>query len=171
MLMYDICCGLKGASKTMLERGWRVVTIDNDPAFDADIVADVRDWHPVGLSPDLIWASPPCYEFARENMPWCRTGESPDLSIVEACWRIIREANPRYWIIENVRGAMPYLGQPAFIYGAFYLWGFFPVLGNIIKDYRKKESYGSQQKAERARIPSRLSLAVARAIESSRVLI
>ncbi|GAI29454.1 unnamed protein product, partial [marine sediment metagenome] len=69
MLMVDLCCGLKGASKAMTERGWTVITLDISPDFEPDIVADVRGWSYQGETPDLVWASPPCNEFSREFMP------------------------------------------------------------------------------------------------------
>ena len=123
-VMYDLCCGLKGASVAFAERGWKVVTLDNDPKFSPDIVADIRTWHYNGPdNPGFIWASPPCLEFSRESMPWTRRGVVPDMSIVESCKRIIDEAAPRYWIIENVRGAKQYfmelLGRPAKSSGRF----------------------------------------------------
>jgi len=150
----------------MLNRGWRVVTVDNEPKFNPDYIADVCTWSWEGERPDLIWASPPCVEFARESMPWCRTGQKPDLSVWEGCQRIINESQPMYWIIENVRGAMPWFGKPREIHGAFYLWGFFPLLGNVdLSGVRKKESYYSKDRELRAKIPEQLSLAVARAVE------
>lgn len=153
----------------MRMRGWNVVTIDIEPRFNPDIIADARTWSYEGARPDLIWASPPCVEFSRESMPWCRTGNEPDMSIVLGCKRIIEEANPRYWVIENVRGALhyfrPHFGEPAARVGPFFLWGNFPQLGTIKRDFKKKESYGSKQRAERAKIPAGLSLALAQAIE------
>ncbi len=166
MLMIDICSGLGGASQAMIDRGWTVITLDNDPKFNPDVVADVRAWSWTGERPDLIWCSPPCVEFARESMPWCRTGNAPDMSLVNACRRIIAESKPRYWVIENVRGAIPYLGKPAAKIGPFYLWGAFPDIGApTMARFRKKESYGSKQRAERAKIPHYISTALAIAIE------
>ena len=168
--MIDLCSGLGGASVAMRDRGWQVVTVDIDPIFEPDIVADVREWTWNGDRPDLIWASPPCVEFARESMPWSRTGQEPDISIVLACKRIIDEAIPRYWIIENVRGAQPYfkpyLGSAASVCNPYYLWGFFPSIGEVRINGRTKESYSSQQRAERAMIPYSLSLVVALAVEN-----
>ena len=92
MLMLDLCCGLKGASASFLSRGWDVVTLDIDPVFHPDIVADLRDWEWHGGRPDLIWLSDPCTEFSRESMPWCKTGNTPDLSIVQGGLRVIRAA-------------------------------------------------------------------------------
>ena len=171
MLILDICCGLKGASQAFVERGWDVITVDIDPQFNPDIVTDIRTWHYAGAKPDFIWFSPPCDEFARESMPWCKTGKVPDMSIVNACLRLKNETQPRYWVLENVRGAVPYLGQPRARYGAFFLWGYFPDIGKPLQDYRKKESYGSKQRAERAKIPERLSHVMAIAIESQSLLL
>lgn len=171
MLMLDICSGLQGASAAMRERGWQVITLDINPAFRADIVADVRFWSWTGQKPDLIWCSPPCTEFARESMPWCKTGKEPDLSIVNACKRIVAECKPRYWILENVRGAVRWLGKPSAIIGPFYLWGVFPDIGLIqLHNFRKKETYSSKQAQLRSKIPHELSLAIAIAIENQATL-
>src|SRR5574341_1069536 len=102
LVMFDSCCGLKGASRAMSERGWKIITLDNDPKFNPDIVADIREYHYKGPRPDLMWFSPPCNEFAREWMPWCRLDIAPDMSIVLACKRVIEETQPRFWVIENV---------------------------------------------------------------------
>lgn len=166
MLMIDLCCGLKGASKAMSDRGWTVITLDILPEFNPDIVADIRRWSYQGERPDLIWASPPCNEFTKEFLPWTRTGETPDMSIYRACQRIIARTNSRFWIIENVKGAVPYFGRPAQVLSPFYLWGFFPRLVNVdLSTRRFKDSYPSKDKAKRALIPYNLSLAVALAVE------
>lgn len=170
MLMVDVCSGLEGACQAMKENGWDVVTVDNDPKFSPTVLADIRSWSWKGNRPDLMWFSPPCTEFAREFMPWCKTGKTPDLSIYQACLRIIEETNPRFWIIENVKGAIRYFGKPSAIFGAFYLWGFFPHLGRVRLNYRKKESYSSSRPEERAKIPYELSRAVALAVENTQTL-
>lgn len=170
MLMLDLCCGLKGASQPFAARGWDVVTLDIDARFAPDIVADLRTWHWSGPTPDLIWLSDPCTEFSRESMPWCKTGNTPDLSIAQAGLRIIRDAQPRYWVRENVRGStrwvLPFLGEPREIHGPFFLWGNFPPLGRPLLRMRNKESYSSTHQAERAKVPAALSEALAVALES-----
>lgn len=175
MLMLDLCSGLGGASEAMKARGWTVITVDLDPRFSSDIVADVRTWSYDGPQPDLIWLSDPCTEFSRESMPWCRTGNAPDLSIVEAGMRIIRAARPHYWVRENVRGSVPWvrdlLGRPRSIHGPFYLWGNFPPIGQPRISKRNKESMSSTWQAERARVPYALSEAMARVIEEQGILI
>lgn len=173
-MMLDLCAGLGGASQAMRDRGWDVITLDNDPRFGCDITADLRDWTWHGAQPDLIWLSDPCTEFSRESMPWCRTGATPDLSIVLAGMHIIQAARPRYWVRENVRGSMrwvhSFLGQPREIHGPFYLWGNFPQTGRPHLRMRHKESYSSTQRAERAKIPYAISKALAVAIEQQHVM-
>ena len=169
--MIDCCAGMKGASSAMVERGWKVVTVDIELSFNPDIVADIHNWSWSGQQPDLMWFSPPCTEFSRESMPWSRTRKQPDLSIFIACKRIIAESQPHYWIIENVKGAIHYFGKPTAIYGPYCLWGFFPQLGKVrLHDVRKKESLSSSKAIERAKIPYQLSLAVALAVERSMTL-
>lgn len=175
MLMLDLGSGLKGASAAMKARGWQVITVDINPDFKPDLIADLRKFSYSGPRPDLVWCSPPCDEFSREFMPWSKTGNSPDMSIVLACKRIIDECQPRYWVIENVKGAIrwfePVLGNYRVNYGPFYLWGFFPMPGDFRLIYRKKESRSSSAAAARAMIPAQLSNALTEAIESQLTLI
>lgn len=175
MLMLDLCCGLKGASEAFRACGWDVVTLDIDPRFEPTIVADLCTWSYDGPQPDLIWLSDPCTEFSRESMPWCRTGNAPDLSIVAAGLRIIRSVRPRYWVRENVRGSVPWvrdiLGRPRSIHGPFFLWGNFPPIGRPRLGKRNKESMSSTWQAERAKVPYALAEALARVIEGQGVLL
>jgi hypothetical protein len=107
---------------------------------------------------DLIVASPPCQEFSYMAMPWSRAkqigralrgaGAFPEsyrgsrtlsdlTALFDACFRIQREANairaergqpPIPMVVENVRGAIPWVGPAAYNYGSFYLWGDEPAL-------------------------------------------
>ena len=171
--MLDLCSGLGGASQAMKKRGWQVITIDINPNFKPDIVADLRQFHYTGPRPDLIWCSPPCDEFAKFAM-WCWYDTSklpePDMSLVLACQRIIDEIQPRFWVIENVAGAVsffnPILGKPAKILRPYYFWGYFPNFGQPRGWGIKTKNLSSSAKAKRAEIPMQLSLAIAIAIEN-----
>src|SRR4051812_46631782 len=83
----------------------------------------------------LIVASPPCQAYSYRAMPWKRAKAlpPPDNSLFEACFRIQREASDAAgrWIpmvVENVRGAQPYVGRARTHFGSFYLWGDVPAL-------------------------------------------
>lgn len=150
-----------------------MTTLDADPRFNADVTADVRTWAYTGPRPCLVWASPPCTEFSRESMPWCRTGEAPDLSIVEGCLRVIREADPEFWVVENVKGAIkhlsPLLGKPRQSHGPFFLWGRFPSFSCRVLPF--KERLSSARRAERAMVPRALSERLAAACEFAATLL
>src|SRR6185369_9872009 len=106
----------------------------------------------------LIVASPPCQEFSYMAMPWGRAkqiaralrGEDvfPDpyrgsrtlaelTALFDACFRIQRECNearaklgrpPVPMVVENVKGAQPWVGRAAWSFGSYCLWGDVPAL-------------------------------------------
>lgn len=103
---------------------------------------------------DLIVASPPCQEFSWLAMPWSRAKQVgralrgadcfpagyrgsrtiEDMTrLFDACFRIQREACEAAGrhiplIVENVRGAQPWVGQSRWSFGSFHLWGDVPAL-------------------------------------------
>lgn len=161
--MLDLFCGLGGASAAFREAGWEVIGVDIEPKFKPDIIADLTDWHWEGGAVDLIWASPPCQEFSTVRRPRIY---DPDMSLVEASRRIIEEVAPDWWVIENVRGAVRFLGLNYQRAGAFYLWGNIPPLGAFPwpvgwKGYRLCHGQGAIERgmssAEKALIPLEVS--------------
>jgi len=102
----------------------------------------------------LIVASPPCTEFSYMAMPWSRAkqiaralrgeDEFPDgyrgsrtiaelTALFDACFRIQREASAAAgrhipMVVENVKGAQPWVGRARWNYGSFYLYGDVPAL-------------------------------------------
>jgi len=170
--MLDLFSGLGGASAAMRDRGWVVTTVDADPRFLPTIVADMKRFRWASRRPiDLLWASPPCVEFSRESMPWCRTGRAPSMDLLEATLRVVRQVRPRFWIVENVRGAIrhfePYLGKYFGHAGPVFLWGCPPPALALPHVEPYKERLSSAQRAERARIPYGISVAVAVAVEAA----
>jgi hypothetical protein len=96
---------------------------------------------------ELIVASPPCQEYSYMAMPWSRaktkaaairadeTGEAlEDLNrLFNACFRIQREACEAAgrhipMVVENVRGAIPWVGRSRFSVGSYHFWGDVPAL-------------------------------------------
>lgn len=127
-----------------------------DEKYPAELVLrNVLEMHGSELADaDLIVASPPCTEYSYMAMPWKRAkqiaralrgqDEFPDPyrgsrtieqlnAIFNACFRLQREASEaagRYipMVVENVKGAQPWVGRAAWNYGSFYLWGDLPAL-------------------------------------------
>jgi hypothetical protein len=102
---------------------------------------------------DLILASPPCQRYSYMAMPFSRgkreaswqrwERDSPfspgfDLNdLFRACFRIQREASAaagRYipMVVENVKGAQPWVGRAKARYGSYYLWGDVESIGGRI---------------------------------------
>jgi C-5 cytosine-specific DNA methylase len=77
----------------------------------------------------VIVASPPCQAYSYRAMPWKRAKAlpPPNNELFEACFRIAREAGVPI-VIENVRGAQPWVGRAKWHYGSYYLWGDVPAL-------------------------------------------
>ena len=172
--MLDLFAGMGGASASMRRHGWEVVTVDADPAFGCTITADLTYWSPTGLGRfDLVWASPPCLEFSRDHLPWLRGKyPPPSLDLVKAAARIVAEADPVWWVIENVRGSVrwikPLLGPVRQQVGQAFLWGRFPQIDCRVDPH--KERLSSSKRAERAAIPYAISDALRRACEAPRLV-
>ncbi len=92
----------------------------------------------------LIVASPPCQEYSYMAMPWSRAKAIADYrsgkrdkaqltALFDACFRIQREASQAAgrhipMVVENVRGAQPWVGRSRWSFGSFHLWGDVPAL-------------------------------------------
>ena len=165
--MVDLCCGLKGVAREFEKADWEILTVDIDPRFSPDIVADINNLHiDRDKLVDLVWASPDCTQYSKRSLPasWkCNGGKhtEPDMRLFLNCYRIIRYLKPRYWVIENVRGAVPYfslvLGPPVKAVGSRILWGDFPPFDTSPK-YGKWRLPPSENRAQiRSEIPAGLS--------------
>lgn len=170
----DLFSGTGSASAAMHDRGWNVLRIDADPACEPDVVAWIDELQFFGRRPELVWASPPCDSYARESMPWCRTGRGDgwNFDILDDLERLLFEQlYPRWYVVENVRGARRafrsyrFLGEPVRRVGPVYLWGNFPFF--LAEHCYWKERLSSKQKRERGRIPRQISEGLCRAIEAA----
>ncbi len=170
-LALDLYAGTGGATAAFRERGWTVVGVELDARHAPDVVADVTRWTWAGARPDLVWASPPCTEFTRRALPWLRAQypAPPSLELVDAARRIIAATRPRYWVIENVRGAVrwlrPLLGEFRAHVGPFFLWGEFPAFPAPPLRANYKQGQSSRNRVERGHVPLDLSRALADAID------
>lgn len=154
-LAIDLCCGLGGWTEGLLAEGYRVRGYDieehvyGDERYPAELVIrDVLSLHGSEVADAaLIVASPPCQEYSYMAMPWSlakakaariradETGAALERlnAIFNACFRIQREASAAAgrhipMLVENVRGAQPWVGPAAWNYGSYYLWGDVPAL-------------------------------------------
>ena len=165
-LCLDLFCGTAGATAAFRGRSdWEVIGVDNDPRRAADVLADVRRL-PITGTVEFIWASPPCQEFS--TLPPGRSARRPSLDAVFAAFEAVRDLRPRFWIIENVVGAIPFLGIPAQKIGPFCLWGYFPLIMAPLSvvDHRKMTP-DRKTAVARAAIPFDLSEAVYQAVEGA----
>jgi hypothetical protein len=155
MNVIDLFCGLKGWSEPFLERGHEVITLDIDPKFHPDIVADILEVEPEDFPwrPDAILASPPCEAFSvlRIGRNWTgpddpnpHSPKTPEaahaVKLVEKTINLIEQMSPRFFVIENPRAKLRKLPMMARFdrvtvtycqYGLKYmkptdLWGGFP---------------------------------------------
>ncbi len=126
-----------GASIGFHRAGFECIGVDAvDIAYPYELVlADARTWHP-GKRYDVVWLSPVCTEWSSLTRLAIARGQrgQPDiegaLELVEGCLRIKDEADPAFWILENVAGGEKYiepiLGKPKIRRGPWRLWGEFP---------------------------------------------
>jgi len=163
VIALDLYSGTGAATAAFRKRGgWSVFTVDLDQTRRPDVVADVCRL-PIAGRIDFLWASPPCTEFSDANARIPALERRPSLECVFATFEAVRCVRPRFWILENVRGAIPFLGIPVQKIGPFCLWGYFPPIRVTVELASWRKSRFSTA-AARARIPDALSEAVYQSI-------
>jgi len=156
----DLFAGLGGWAEGGLAEGYRVVGFDierhqyGDAKYPAQLVLqDVLTLHGRQFKDAaLIVASPPCQFFSYTAMPWSKAKQlaadvrddpirlEKELALFNACFRIQAEACEAAgrhipMVVENVRGAIPWVGRSRSNYGSYHLWGDVPALMPKTKKY------------------------------------
>ena len=152
-LAIDLFCGLGGWTDGLMAENWRVIGFDieqhvyGEHRYPAQLVIqDVLTLHGSQFrNADLIVASPPCQEYSYMAMPWARAKKIAAeyrsgvrdvkklTALFDACFRLQREASEAAGrkiplVVENVRGAIPWVGRSRWNFGSFHLWGDVPAL-------------------------------------------
>ena len=152
-LAIDLFCGLGGWTEGLLAEGYDVVGFDIERhqygpyRYPAQLVLqDLLTLHGSQFrDAELIVASPPCQFFSYTAMPWTRAKAlaaevradpvrlEKELALFNTCFRIQREACEAAGrhvplVVENVRGAIPWVGRSRWNVGSFHLWGDVPAL-------------------------------------------
>lgn len=125
-----LCADTGSDSKPWADAGYNVILVGSE--------IGVENYHVLDKVYGII-ANPVCTEFstARSN----GKARNPELGmfLVNECLRIIEEANPKFWVIENpAKGALKeYLGKPTYEYEPWWygspwtkrtaLWGKFNI--------------------------------------------
>lgn len=191
----DLFSGLGGASEAFVQAGDEVLRIENNILLK-DVphthLMDVIDLHAflaeyaVGREDyDVVWASPPCLEFSNAyGAPKAiahREGRehNPSMDLLMATVDIIELLNPRWWVIENVRGACPWfnevLGEPRQVIGSAVLWGHFPQL-IMPEDFEHRKADVDKRHSPlraniRAKIPLSISKSLRRAVTTQQKIV
>jgi len=188
----DLFCGLGGWSDGLALEGFEVLGVEIESHIaelykHPVIVADVRELNGKAFQGyDLIVGSPPCRDFTilpdhalrsdGELWRW-KDSKNPErgMELVHAFLRIVEEAKPTYWILENVVGLTEHLDlKPRMLTRlgkdmkrAF--WGNFPAFF-VVRDYglkRRIHIHGKLRRWERAKIPVSFSRALGKAVKSA----
>jgi len=184
MKALDLFCGLGGWSDGLAMEGFEVMGVEIDPKIASlykhpVLIEDVRNLPGKMFKDfDLIVGSPPCRDFSVATYfgkKYWKEKPNPEngLTMVKSFLRIVEEAKPGYWLMENVPRLQEYIDlEPKckvnltkYMRRAF--WGNFPPFLIVIDGTQPKiqDFQGKYRKWERARIPMSISRALGKAVQ------
>jgi len=158
MRALDLFCGLGGWSDGLALEGFEVLGVEIEPEIaelykHPVIVNDVRDLNPNDFKGyDIIVGSPPCRDFSTIGRVFGhRWKEPPDpkgrgMELINAFLTIVKEAEPTYWLMENVPRLGDWLKEKPRVTAMLgetmkrSFWGNYPAF-LIPQDYNKKAFY------------------------------
>lgn len=125
-----LCADIGSDTKPWKDAGYNVILVGKE--------IGVENYHPPKNVYGVI-ANPVCTEFSTARSDGKARDPEKGMQLVRECQRIIAEANPTFWVIENpATGALrDYFGQPTFWYQPWWygspwtkktaLWGKFNI--------------------------------------------
>ncbi len=193
-LMVDIFAGLGGASSAFVGHpDWDVIRVEISEVVDREVLfneadytladyqsyiwGDITKWETFqdlitqidSRTIDLLWMSPPCTEFSLARNPKI---ENPGIDLLFTSMALKDSLSPRYWIIENVKGAIKkfnkIVGLPVYKLDPFYLWGVFPIFNPDIKHSKTENDTWSDDPLRpftRAKVPWAFSEALRQTVQ------
>lgn len=183
----DLFCGLGGWSDGLAMEGFEVLGVEIEPKITElykhkVIVADVRDLNGKDFHGyDLIVGSPPCRDFTILQDKLWKEKKNPKRGLVNvhAFLRIVKEAQPTFWLMENVpllqrhlklRGGTRYLCNKKRMRRCF--WGNYPMFDFHPTNERSKtvdigKPFDEMRRWTRAKIPLLVARALARAVKQA----
>lgn len=169
----DLFTGLHGWGEGFLAEGFEVWGFDlvdmgallgvPRPPGITLVLQDVLTLHGSQFKDaNAIVASPPCQKYSYMAMPWKKAKALAEWyraspvriaelnALFDACFRIQHqaiEAAGRYipLIVENVKGAQPWVGRAQWHFGSYYLWGDIPALMPIPRSRVKVPGFNFHQ--------------------------
>ena len=120
MRVLDLFSGLGGWSAAFKDRGHEITTLDFEPKFHPDIVADILTINSIAELGefDIILASPPCTAFSVAAFPQHYWKKNKDIyspaseqallgkKIAEHTFNLLEGSTAKFYVIENPRGLM-----------------------------------------------------------------
>ena len=159
MKALDLYCGFGGWSDGLAAAGFKVNGVEIEPEIAGlykheVLVADVTTLNPLDyLGYDVIVGSPPCRNFSKvgrvvgHNWKIPPDPEGEGMRLINAFLDFVELAQPRYWVMENVPEAVPYVRKHRGIEPRTItrlgknmrraIWGNFPAFF-ISRDFSKK---------------------------------
>lgn len=176
LIMFDLGCGLGGASAAMVDRGWIVVRVDREHDVKADRYCDLRSLIALPRWIDLLWCSTSCQQFSVRNLPYGNLAKAKskpiDLSVEQHVKELIDQSSPRYWVVENVMAARkwltPIFGPVRSVTGGHVLWSNIPLLMPFVRGHKNQHWTTFRYRKRHlilSTIPYEMSLALAKTVE------
>lgn len=196
MKALDLFCGLGGWSDGLSVEGFEILGVEINPEIAAlykhqVIIEDVRNLDGKEFKGyDLIVGSPPCRDFSEIARVFGHRWKKPPnpergLTMVHAFLRIVEEAKPTYWLMENVPNLNKFLDLKPKVETHIApsmkrcFWGDFPFflitqdhskfrfLKRTKKGMRRAVYVGKHEQWKRAKIPLPVARALGRAVREA----